>query len=89
MCGRTDHDDVDVVERRERIVDRDELDLAFGRQRRGDLLGDLQRVPEPGLVDHERSHGAPPVSFSRTVATRRCRRIGARADPFARTPHLI
>src|SRR5215470_7167133 len=84
----TDHEEVDILERRQGLVHRDEPDLSFRRQRRRDPLRDLLRVPEPGLIDDERSHRTPPFSFLHTICPLRCRSIGARADPLARIPHL-
>jgi hypothetical protein len=52
--SRRSHDEqVHVLERGDRIVDRDELDLTPGLQCARDLLGDALRIPEPRLVDDE------------------------------------
>jgi hypothetical protein len=76
---RSDDEKIHVLERRQGLVHRDELDLPLMRQRGGNLLGDPPRVPEPRLVDDERSHRTPPVSFSP-----RLRRGGAAASVRAR-----
>jgi len=67
MGRRSDDEKVHILERRQGVVHRDEIDLPLMRQPRRDLLGDPPRVPEPRLVDDERSHRTPPVSFLRTV----------------------
>src|SRR5581483_10797994 len=48
----SDDDQIDVLEARERLVDRDDLRLPLRRQRTRYLLGDTPGVSEPRLVDH-------------------------------------
>jgi hypothetical protein len=76
---RSYDEQIHLLERRQRLVHREEIDLSLVRQRRSDLLGDPPRVSEPRLVDDERSHRTPPVSFSP-----RLRRGGAAASVRAR-----
>jgi len=47
---RAEDDQVDVEQRGQRVVDREDSDVALGREDVRDLLRDPLRVPEPGLI---------------------------------------
>jgi hypothetical protein len=67
VCRRSDHEQVEALQRRDGVVDRHEVDLAVLLQRQRDPLRDVLRVSEPRLVDDERSHRTPPVLVSSHV----------------------
>jgi len=71
----TEDDQIEVVQRRQRVVDRDDLDVALLAERGGDSLRQALGVSEPRLVDHERSHEKTSLQLS--IARSRRRAVAA------------